>query len=745
MVIMNSIVYSKIISIIQEEVEQSSITSLRQIRKDIESKIIQMDNIALSISNQTKLSTFMLENNAYDIYTSINLLNEIKFTHPYIYDIILYHYRVPEKLYAASGIYDMNMFFDRMYNYDEWNKDEFQGILDTLQIPYIRPVENIKINNTSNEAFITYMFPLPIKAMKPKMMAMFLIKYTEFTNTIDNAFKDHNGTFFLVNRYDELIGYTSAKEQDDEGISFDLLNMELLRNTVNNVKLEDKHYTIIKLESKYKDLTYVMAIHTNQLMEKVNNGLYVLKIVTVIVLVLGLLISLYLAFENYKPLKKLIVTVKSQIPGMKLPQQRDEFKAISNIIDEIAKENSNIKNKLRGAANSIKANIILALLQGKFRKEEEIDNLLAGYSISMDGPYYTVINFTIDEYNTFVEENTKEIQDLIKFSIINVIEELSENLGHGYATDLIKNDTIPLILNIDKDVNKHQYLIDLVKKTQELFQKEFNISLTASIGNIYENALMINNSYNEATISGYYRFIYGRKTILIYKNIKLQEKNSHSHFLEKEKNLIKEIKSTNINQTEKIIREVVNQIKINYLSIDSTQMVCMSLINAISRLIGELGIDTDNIGDIYFRNKIYDKFETLDDFAIWFESICCNISAYLDKNMSNKDKELLKQILNYINENYYDNTLCLKSIGAKFNFSPSYLTNYFKKHMGYSLMVYIDILRMDKVKELLKTTKLTIKDIRQQVGYIDEANFLRKFKKKEGMTPSQYRNIYKKN
>ena len=58
-------------------------------------------------------------------------------------------------------------------------------------------------------------------------------------------------------------------------------------------------------------------------------------------------------------------------------------------------------------------------------------------------------------------------------------------------------------------------------------------------------------------------------------------------------------------------------------------------------------------------------------------------------------------------------------------------------------MQYIDQKRFEESKRLLTTTTLPIKNIVGQVGYTDEANFSRKFKKYEGVTPTQYRSMQK--
>jgi AraC-like DNA-binding protein len=48
---------------------------------------------------------------------------------------------------------------------------------------------------------------------------------------------------------------------------------------------------------------------------------------------------------------------------------------------------------------------------------------------------------------------------------------------------------------------------------------------------------------------------------------------------------------------------------------------------------------------------------------------------------------------------------------------------------------------MEDVKRQLRETDKPIKEIVVQVGYLDVANFTRKFKKIVGVTPGQYRNL----
>jgi len=63
----------------------------------------------------------------------------------------------------------------------------------------------------------------------------------------------------------------------------------------------------------------------------------------------------------------------------------------------------------------------------------------------------------------------------------------------------------------------------------------------------------------------------------------------------------------------------------------------------------------------------------------------------------------------------------------------------FKRHVGTSISRYTRRLRLEKAAKLLETTFLSIKEIHNEVGIPDAANFARQFKHCYGMSPSDYR------
>ena len=102
---------------------------------------------------------------------------------------------------------------------------------------------------------------------------------------------------------------------------------------------------------------------------------------------------------------------------------------------------------------------------------------------------------------------------------------------------------------------------------------------------------------------------------------------------------------------------------------------------------------------------------------------------------------LTQNVKNYIQQNYSDCNLHLVSLSEYFDITPYYLSNIFKKEEGLALIDYIARLRINKAKEYIDGAGSSMSDIAEKVGFNNVRTFLRTFKKFEGITPSQYKDL----
>lgn len=113
------------------------------------------------------------------------------------------------------------------------------------------------------------------------------------------------------------------------------------------------------------------------------------------------------------------------------------------------------------------------------------------------------------------------------------------------------------------------------------------------------------------------------------------------------------------------------------------------------------------------------------------------------KHSTQAHSPLVQQALIYIDTNLAGD-LSLRTLAQNLNISSSYLSTVFKKETGQTLTDLIAHRRVDKAKELLRTTRLQVQTIAQHCGIVDVHYFSKIFKKLTGMTPKTYRDSLKR-
>ena len=102
----------------------------------------------------------------------------------------------------------------------------------------------------------------------------------------------------------------------------------------------------------------------------------------------------------------------------------------------------------------------------------------------------------------------------------------------------------------------------------------------------------------------------------------------------------------------------------------------------------------------------------------------------------------IKQVIDFLKA-HYEEPITLDSLAERFSYNPTYLSKLIKKYTGYPLNAYLNRIRLAVAKNLLSITNIyTIQQISLLSGFSDEKYFMRIFKKTEGITPSQYRNMF---
>ena len=99
----------------------------------------------------------------------------------------------------------------------------------------------------------------------------------------------------------------------------------------------------------------------------------------------------------------------------------------------------------------------------------------------------------------------------------------------------------------------------------------------------------------------------------------------------------------------------------------------------------------------------------------------------------------LREAMNYI-EQHYQEDISIESIAAFCGLDRSYFSKIFHESMGKTPQEFLLTYRMTKACQLLKSTRMPIRDIAASVGYPDQLHFSRAFHTYIGVSPRDWRN-----
>lgn len=109
-------------------------------------------------------------------------------------------------------------------------------------------------------------------------------------------------------------------------------------------------------------------------------------------------------------------------------------------------------------------------------------------------------------------------------------------------------------------------------------------------------------------------------------------------------------------------------------------------------------------------------------------------------NPNKLDKKFVTEFTAYIEEHYGNSTLNVEDIAKDMGMSRVQLYRKVKALLGFSVNEYIQQIRLNKAKFLLRRNDLTVADIAYHVGFSSPTYFSTAFKAKYNQTPMEYKN-----
>lgn len=373
------------------------------------------------------------------------------------------------------------------------------------------------------------------------------------------------------------------------------------------------------------------------------------------------------------------------------------------------------------------------LLSGEI-KAAQAKEIAFSYDMRIFQSHYCCMVIELNGYIDFVNKYPISDQSIMKYGILNVIEETLQSYGQAFACEIEQNRLIAFVSRPYSPSSKHHEEMSLEAGRTVSYNIRTYMKQPVSIGISSPSVgwTEIVASYTQALEACAEHYYNGIETVITPMRRPLSAEGDPRGI----RQLLQEtlqLLHRNMERTD-AIKERLQLLQ----SIVVEQRISRQVITG---LLKEFMLAA--------RHRISQwKIETADEAAdgelLSYMSLAEQIdyaAAYIAQHLILKDSpgsSAVAKAVAYIERNLTER-LTLQMIAEQANLAPAYFSSLFKKEMKESLVDYINRKKIEKAMELLKCGSYSNLELCEAVGIMNEAYFCTLFKQKTGSTPGQFR------
>ncbi|MCU6798220.1 response regulator [Paenibacillus sp. WQ 127069] len=403
-------------------------------------------------------------------------------------------------------------------------------------------------------------------------------------------------------------------------------------------------------------------------------------------------------------------------------------------------EEKKLKNQLKENLPLIVYRFMLSLLEGAKINAESFAEKSAFLQIGLKEGAYVLAVLEVEEDPDHPKPYSYEDQQLMNFAIINIAEETLACWKHKFIFHEAHQRFVIVINGSTSD--KEQLRTDLLLLVGNLrrtlhYYATLGVSGIGASFNIDAKA-----SFESAKTALEYKYYTGPNEVIWLDDLEWE----HADVVEKsiafypiDEDLRLAFKVGNPAQLRNWTTSFVTHLKERDYPVQVTKSMTLQNMSSAAHVLVEMHprltadelLTTDQIS----RFIEVASLEQLEDEIWLYLERLFTITVDLRKAGKNAVVEKTKH---FIRDNYHL-SITLESIAKEVYLSPVYLSFLFKQVEGVNMTDYIMEVRLDQAKQLLKGSNLKTYEIAMKTGYTDEKYFSRLFKKRLGLTPSEFR------
>jgi two-component system response regulator YesN len=387
-----------------------------------------------------------------------------------------------------------------------------------------------------------------------------------------------------------------------------------------------------------------------------------------------------------------------------------------------------LQEQARGNIAMLREKFLLRLVMGGISSAEAIEE---GERLGFDivARYYLVLLIKIE---------LSDDRDQYEYREYQKIDQLVSNLLGSYPNILYtKKELEELILILKGDDPEHlqqegDFLATLIRQEG---QSKTTCNLIVELGQPQQRIADIHRSFTVALVKA--------KNIAEYSRIKKSIGNfDQVEMLKLEHTALEDyLKFGNSQDIENFFNAYLRPMNMTALRSELVKNYgAMDIVLTVSQFVSDLGGNVEQIApDLGNIERFLQETATVDQINKELKNLIVRAVAFRDSRVNHERAILIQEAKAFIDDNFADPDLHMNRVAMRFNLSSSHFSTVFSQEVGEPFRDYLNRLRIDRAKELLRTTNLKCSEIAFQCGYNDAHYFSTVFKKNTSISPQKFR------
>jgi len=732
------------------EVKSNNMLVLGQAKESIDNEVKSIENSAMQASLDRRLTRALYishEDSYYEaeVYRDIiTYLNSIKANDDYIANLWVY-YNKADIVLGSEGKYDSKLFFSNVCKYYtdiDWEKisREYSGFRSAGK-------QEVEYNYTRMPV-IMFMKSLPVNELSPKGTLVVNLNEQFFYKEMGGNKEGNVVINYIVDSHKNIV-FTNAKsfQEKDQKLARSVLDstvagMDSAEGTF-DIKFGGKPFTVQYIKSEANDWRYISVTPTWYISRKVIGIRNVTIWVALISMILSMILAYLLVKRLYRPINDIlnyISIIGNKTPDKQKTGDKDELKFINRIISYVYNENESLRESFHKSHPILREKFLNDITNGSV-KQERYREIGSDIGIDMPFPLFQVIVFEIDEHaSEALKRHGKQNLNFVPVMDEIAIEALN---GNARCYSVQKDEsTLVSVINAEERFYESEGINEYLKKVRDYFKSNHDLTLTIGVGKHYSSMEECLMSFIEALHALKYKIVKGQNTVIYIDEVRNIAGNIFEYSIEREKQLVTILKSGDIMAANQILLQIfTDNLDKRLVTPELINNLFNALVGTAIRSIYEMQATIKKIFgeelDIYAEMTAKSVVEEKKSYTYF---IFKSIAIYASDRKHNQNTKVYEKIRTFVAENY-NKELSLDKVAEVVGLSPSYLSFIFKETSGVNFVDFINEYRLEKARELLTTTSMTVAQVAESVGYMNANSFSKTFKKYIGVAPGQFREM----